>query len=377
VNSKPRILLLLDTQHIFDRKVFEGFSSTLRSSHLSWMIETLSIDQCDTALTIGNHWDAVVANCDSDATQALIAELNLPTIALCGQPVHLPERPGLVAIMPDHEGICRHVIDFFSLQGLKQFAVFTGLNSEVPAWVEYRSSVFINLLRENGYNVSKIKTVDDLTRLTQQTPVGTFCVSDKFARELMTLCDHSNTEVPNDLSIIGVDDDPLESSLSPKKITSVRFNPVNMGKCAVMELRQLLAEKNSLQQPKTIVIPAEPIHVGHTTLAHLDDVLVNRAIAYIRQNFHTGIKADQVASQFNVSRSHLNERFNRCLNQTVHHFLLTERLQFVTEQLTTTDRSITDIANQVGFSSKNYLFKCFKQHTGMSPLEYRATHLAH
>ena len=368
-----KVLIILDTQHVYDRSVFEGFEFALRSKNLSWDIETLSTAQCQSLSTVKGHWDAVIANADSAAVQALLVKLNLPTVAICGQPLLIPSLTNVTYICPDHEAICQLAINHFLMSATPCMATFAGFDTNSDPWVVFRQQTFEALASKQGINSRRIECQADL-QSRPDGPLSVFCMSDRFAKELIMVSENLGLSIPNDIAIIGVDFDRLDRNLSTKKISTVPFLAKNMGRQALFALVTWLDQPKSMAFSHTIVVSPEPIEVGSTTREITSDALVNQALAFIRKNFHTGIKAEQVAMSLKVSRSHLNNRFKQGMGISVHDALMKERLNFVTVQLIESEQSVSDIANQVGFASKTYLYKCFKQHYAMSPQEYRQLH---
>ena len=168
-----------------------------------------------------------------------------------------------------------------------------------------------------------------------------------------------------EVAIIGVDHDRMDNNLSRQRLSTIPFLPSKIGHQAVAALNTLLQGGSDTRLKKSYLVLPEPIEIGSTTRESSNDELVNRALAFIRANFHKGIKAEQVALALGVSRSHLSMRFKRQLGTSVHDNLLQARLSFAAQQLVDTEQPIAEIASQVGFASKTYLFQCFKQHFQM------------
>jgi LacI family transcriptional regulator len=365
-----RVLLILDTQHVYDRGVFEGIEQTLRSRGLSWQIETLPVSRCDSLLNIKSQWDAVIANIDHAIVRTLVAHLNIPTIAFSGQPITLNTIRQIVYVSPDHTTICESAIDHALKTGIQNLAVFSGFGNTHENWITVRANTFKTLADQRDYSCNVINQHKDLLT-ARKDPLFVFCVSDNFARELLTVSESLGIKVPMELSVIGVDHDCLDINLSTKQITTVPFHPQKIGIESVVQLIELLQRNRDEPFKKETYVLPEPIELGSTTIAPTNDETVNTAMAFIRNNFHTGIKAEQVSNHLGMSRSHLNKRFKECMDCSVHDMLMKERLDYVIKQLLETDQTISEIANQVGFSSKTYLFKCFKKFHGVSPQEYR------
>ena len=99
--------------------------------------------------------------------------------------------------------------------------------------------------------------------------------------------------------------------------------------------------------------------------------LVEQTIAYIDKNLRSALSVSKIASDLYISPSLLQKEFRREMNQPLGKYI-SDRLYFTAEQqLRTTDRSIKDIATELGYCDPFYFTRCFTQKYGVSPSEYR------
>lgn len=92
---------------------------------------------------------------------------------------------------------------------------------------------------------------------------------------------------------------------------------------------------------------------------------------FLNQNFDTDIDLDVLASQVGLSRFHFSREFKVSFSVPPYRYLLNLRIQSARELLSSTSRSITDIALDVGFQCPNKFTRAFKQAMRCTPSEFR------
>ncbi len=100
-------------------------------------------------------------------------------------------------------------------------------------------------------------------------------------------------------------------------------------------------------------------------------IIVYRVIDYINENLQNKLTLESIAKHFIASVSYIRSLFSKYIHQPLYDYILTARLHKATQLLLTTRLSITEIAEQCGFSSGNYFYFIFKKKKGLSPLAYR------
>ena len=80
-----------------------------------------------------------------------------------------------------------------------------------------------------------------------------------------------------------------------------------------------------------------------------------------------------ILSDFNYNKSYLCRLFKQHIGMTMTEYLNEQRLNFIATQLRLTNKSVTELCSESGFSSMPYLNKLFKQKYGIPPLKYRKT----
>lgn len=106
-------------------------------------------------------------------------------------------------------------------------------------------------------------------------------------------------------------------------------------------------------------------------LRSLLDFRVRRAITLMREAVDVRMTIDEVASRVGLSRARLFTLFRDQLNTTPQVLWSSIRLEQAIQVLTRQDESLADLAFDLGFSAPSNFSRFFKEHTGVSPSEYR------
>ena len=102
-----------------------------------------------------------------------------------------------------------------------------------------------------------------------------------------------------------------------------------------------------------------------------DKGIVGRALEYIDRNLSDAIRTATIAERLHISESYLCHEFRRCTGSTVSEYITSKRIAKAKELLSENDKTISDIATELGFSSFSYFCKIFKEKNGVTPGQYR------
>jgi len=176
--------------------------------------------------------------------------------------------------------------------------------------------------------------------------------------------------VPNEIAILGVDNDELLCELTSPPLSSVFPNAPRAGYEAA-ELLNRIMEGQKIG-PKAHRIAPLGVKVRQSTdVLAIDDRVIARALQFIREQACTGINVDDLLRAVPLSRRVLEQRFQRLLGRTPREEILNVRLNRAKQFLAETDLSLAQIAERTGFEHVEYLSVVFKRETGVTPSSYR------
>lgn len=378
-----KIALLFNANKVYDRQVVEGIGQYIQASQCTWdiFVEDEFIYHADSI----NHLsiDGIIADFDDPKTAELLEHTQIPTIAVGGsykQPHFYPHFP---YVATDNFALVELALSHLQQKGLSQFA-FYGIQVEAEKhWSRERKNAFIELMEKNHYPLhlyegghidaqnwlsEQAKLVDWLKRLPPHT--GIVAVTDARARHLLQACEYSKIAVPEELCVVGIDNEELIQYLSRVSLSSVEQGTREIGYQAAKLLHRQL---NGQKVPHTpILIPPITIHSRNSTdYRSLHDPLVMQAMHYIRHRACQGIKVEQVLDHLETSRSNLEQRFKNSMNKTIHQVIHEEKISRAKNLLQQTDISIQEISEICGYPSIQYFYSVFKKEFGMTPREFR------
>ena len=201
-------------------------------------------------------------------------------------------------------------------------------------------------------------------------PLAVFAYNDYDASTILYVCHNAGISVPQQVAILGVDDNELICLNQPVQLSSIIHNLNLVGYKASEQLDRLI--KGDAPPADPILIPPKGIKLRQSTdFTAINIPAVRKAISFIQDNINRSIGINEIAEHAGVSRSTLDRLFLENFNRTVHNEVHRTRLSVVKSFLTTTNLPVQEIARQTGFCHAQYLNNLFKKLEGMTPREYR------
>ncbi len=202
-------------------------------------------------------------------------------------------------------------------------------------------------------------------------PCGLLAFNDMVANFIVEHCLNLEIRVPDELGVVGIDNNEMRCILSTKiPISSVDRDTPRLGYEYARLMDRLLKEDPPPPNPVRIK-PARLVARASTDIVAFDDPVLARALAFIRRSSGEAIGVDDVAEHAGVNRRTLTRHFVRRLDRSPGDEIRRTRLDRARDLLLSTRTPLTDIAYQTGFSSPSYLTRAFKKAFGVPPSEYR------
>jgi LacI family transcriptional regulator len=305
-------------------------------------------------------------------------DLKIPAIIVPHNPDIYPNFP---VIKTDGENISRMASGHLFDKGFRNFA-FSGYYN-LP-WSIERQKFFEQFIIKSGYSVSiffqskspaKRKWEIEQSLLAEwlkklPTPVGIMACNDDRAQQVIEACKIAKLRIPDDVGVIGVDNDDLICDLCDPPLTSIAMNVEKIGYEAAESLDKMMKNKSKLKDDLVV----KPTHVKtrySTDIVFTEDAELAKAISFIRQNFRSTIQVADVVKATSLSRRTLEQRFKQKLNRSINSEIKRLRIEHICSLLLETDLSISDIAYGLDFSSMEHISRYFHKETGKSLREFR------
>lgn len=379
-----RIALLFNGNKIYDRGIITGIAAYLSGTRVSWDLFLEEDFRC--RLPGIERWqgDGIIADFDDPTVCEALAQIHIPVVAVGGSYENEGDYPAdMPYVATDNFKLIKLAYDHLIEAGLKHFACFSLPEAPANRWAQEREKAFCRLMQRDHLNTeiyrgqsTSAPTWDEAVEQqinwlqSLPKPVGIIAVSDARARQLLQACMIAGIAVPEQVALIGIDNDPLARILTRVPLSSVIQGAEEMGRTAAHLLHQML---NGARLSGTrILVPPTGINVlassQHELLNHPH---VMQARHFIRQYACQGIKTEQVATYVGISRSSLESHFRHELGRSVHDEILHFKLDAAKMILAREPGNIADIAIRCGFTSIQYMHAVFKRELDCTPREYQ------
>ena len=215
-----------------------------------------------------------------------------------------------------------------------------------------------------------------LIRFLRDLPKPTAVLAAMDARAVLVLdaCNEAGIRVPEDLAVLGVDDDPILCTSAFTTLSSIRTGRFRMGQKAAATLAEML-RGGVPETRETALPPLDVVTRESTGYDAMSDPSIARAIAYVRSRPDAErVGVGEIVRAAGCSRRYLELRFRNRLGASIRDIALRDKLARVQSLLERTDLSIGEIASACGFLRDSYLAVVFKRETGVSMTEWRRRH---
>jgi LacI family transcriptional regulator len=200
-------------------------------------------------------------------------------------------------------------------------------------------------------------------------PTGIFTVNDVAACFLIETARHCGVRVPQEIGVIGADDDLIPNAAAGLSISSIEppFRTLGWQAAAVVDqLRQ--GRKPSLL---TTLPPVRVIVRASTNAFMVSNQLLQRAQTYIEEHRREGAPVTAVAKAVGTTTVTLGKHFREHLNISPSEYILWRRIEYAKELLREGKLNVEEVSDTCGFHSCSYFCHVFKQITSATPGSFR------
>jgi LacI family transcriptional regulator len=203
-----------------------------------------------------------------------------------------------------------------------------------------------------------------------EKPAAVFGCNDYFAYQVILACRLNGIAVPEDVAILGTDDDDMIWRISRPALSSMRLPFDRVGFQAAELLRSMLNGEKVSTDP-VLLAPSGIITRHSSDVLATDDPILKRAVQLIRENIDQPYQVSNLLEKLVVSRTLLEQRFKSVLGRTPLNEIHRQKAEYARRLLLDSDMTIEAISEKCGFSSGMRLTTFFKKFIGVTPSEYR------
>jgi len=298
------------------------------------------------------------------------------------------EIPGLVNVITDSEAIGRMGAEHLVQCGFKHFAFcgYAGTPVEKTVWSEVRCESFGAYIHKAGFTKPPHHVLSNseeewpkerrcLARWLESLPkpAGLMACNDDCGQQVMEACKLAGLAVPDQVGVIGADNDEVVCGLTDPPLSSVAINFERAGYEAAHALDKLM--RGSQEVPPRITAAAPYIVTRRSTdFVATEEPALTRALQFIRDQARSLVSVDEVARAAGLSRRALEKQFRALLGRSILEEIRRVRTDHIARLLVETDLPVTGIAEMLGFKDAHHFARYFRAGKQMSPLRYRSTH---
>ena len=204
-------------------------------------------------------------------------------------------------------------------------------------------------------------------------PGAVFACNDTAGVKITSVCRSLGINVPEELAILGVDNEDILCELADPSLSSVQLDCEEIGYRAAELLEGLLHRNRAVAAytSEILVLPKGILERDSTRIFVSSDDLIQDAVNFIRTHAHRGLDVSGLAEHLNVSRRTLETRFRRVLDTSVHDEIAAAKISLAEKLLISTDNTVESIALDAGFNSLQRFHASFKARNEVPPGEYR------
>ncbi|MDA3979344.1 XylR family transcriptional regulator [Gallibacterium sp. AGMB14963] len=383
--SYYQIALFFNANKVYDREVMSGIGEYIQTSRVSWNV-FLEDDFVHRELALDpQNLDGIIADFDDPRLAKELLNSRIPVVAVGSS--YQDEKnypPNIPYVATDNNAILQYAFEHLQRKGINHFAFYGLPDPGFQHWSTERRMVFERIMANNNYQPEIYLGYETHAENWQQAQqelsewllslpkhTGIIAVTDARARHLLQTCDLLDIPIPDQLCIIGIDNEELIQAFSRVPLSSVRQGTKNMGYQAAKLLHALI-EQRPIKHTPLLIAPLRVEARTSTDYRSIQDPLVIQALHYIRLHACSGIKVEQVLDYVKASRSNLENRFRTETGKTIHQVLHEEKMNKAKQLLSDTQIAIQEIAEVCGYPSVQYFYFVFKKEFQQTPNEYRA-----
>lgn len=322
----------------------------------------------------------VIADVQDQATESWLMDLKVPVVSVSN---YLSDYRVPRVGVDDHrlgEAVARHLLD----RGLRSFAYFGR-----PDRQESRTqrAAFEATIRQAGIDTPLLPqppfpgldmsqgwtTSDHVLAtwlLSMPRPLGLMLCDDDWGLWFTQVCRKAKLRVPDDVAIVGVNDNRLNCELSNPPLSSIGVPLQRIGHDAAALLDRLMAGEKPPGQP-LLLPPLEVTVRASSNILAIDDPDLRAAVRFIADSSHLPITVDDVLREVPVSRRVLERKFRKVLGRSPSQEIRRVHIERAKRMLAYTDASLQQVSDRCGFGTMYHLCRIFRRETGQTPMGYR------
>lgn len=378
-----KIILMIDFAESYSKDLLKGIARYSKE-HGPWVFCRMPLFQRETKGMDGifewaKEWgaDGIIGQMYNDPKVELFKEAGIPIIA---QDFYERFRD-IPNITGDHKEAGKMGAEYFLKKGFKNFA-FYGFRNNV--WSRERAEGFETRINQSGYKVHMFeKDQTDSGNIwyykpsplsqwlkSLPKPIALMACDDNQGQHITEACRHSGISIPQEVAVIGVDNDVMICELSDPPLSSIAQDAENGGYQAAKLLDKMI--KHGTEEFYDIIVkPTQVMTRQSSDIYATNDEHIATVLKFIHLNLEKPIQVDDVVKEVPLSRRTLEKRFQEITGYPIYKYIFNLRMEKLSSKLLDTDLNVFEIAIELGLNDSKNIARQFKTLKGCTPSEYR------
>lgn len=379
--TQKKVAVMIIGHGLYGREVAQGIAQyTLGRAdwdiHYEGVADQMAVQRIIAAISDWPADGAIVQTMNGQLAAAIHAA-QIPVVLINGQ-----LEDGVAVVCPDNRAVGASVAEYLIGRRLRSLA-FCGVQGE--SFSDDREEGFGKVAGKAGITPTKLeyrymasKSKDWITDYHAMItwlqglprPTGLMACNDSIARDVVAVCCRLGIRVPDDVAIVGVDNDNVECSMSQIPLSSVKLPTSEIGFRAAEVLDGMMSGKLRHPSP-TRLAPTMVVTRQSSDTYMVENRELRAALCYIREHAPEPITVADILKAVPVSRRWLEKQFQSVFGYTIRDEILRAHAEHAKRLLVDTDLKIATISRKSGYTQYQVFPHLFKQSAGMLPSEFR------
>ncbi len=359
--TTPLVLVVLPLEYGYYRDVLHGIGKFVGER---WRLFLSSGERvARSELVSPEGIDGFIAAVSWPHSASLFGALGVPGVNVSGR----MEATGLPTVRPDDVAIGRLAAEHLLARGHTHFACVSQDTSFAARRAEGFAEAIVKAGLQRPVVLSRADDALDLRR-----PAALFTTADSVASHLIGMCQQASIRVPDDLAIVGVDNDQTLCTYTSPTLTSVDPAGDLVGFEAARLLERMMSRRKLLRDAPDLILPPRGIVARTSTdTLNVTDRELTEAVRFIRSQACSRIRVSDVAKCAALSRRTLERRFMKEFGHSVLDEVIRVQMERARELLVKTDLKMPAIADRCGYGNYRNFITRFKRISGVTPGHFR------
>lgn len=377
-NSHLHVAVLMDDNGSYARDLLTGIARHQRESHAPWSLHIVRRRRFEKPPPCLTSWDGhgIIARIDSLEVESELRKTGLPVVNVSGSlkesvfPTFVQE-PMLAA---------RLALQCFEERGFRHFAY---VGDSMQEWSLERARYFESILIDRGRGCARLLLHPDDSGAdravhiirqwlrSQPRPLAVWVGDDAMGIQVLSACLQEKIRVPEEVAVLGVDNDTSLTELTTPPLSSVILNGEGAGYLAARTLEEWMRGKPPQPGYRVTLPPLGIAFRRSTDVTAVDDPHVALALKIIQKEACQGLRVSELVEKVPLARRQLERRFRNTVNRTLLAEIWRVQCHHARELFETTNFPIDEVAVRCGYTHTEHFSKVFKKVLGYSPGKHR------